>query len=112
MFTLLGDTNLDGTVNSEDFTPFSTNLNHNGSWDHGDFNYDGTINSEDFTPFSTNLNQTASLAAAAGVLETANGISLANVPEPGCTLLSLIAVVGLLQPRFRAGKRKRVLPFS
>ena len=66
MFTLLGDANLDGTVNSEDFTPFSTNLGHNGGWDEGDFNYDGTVNAEDFTPFSSNLNQSASLAAAAG----------------------------------------------
>ncbi len=51
MFTLLGDANLDGIVNSEDFTPFSANVGKNGSWDQGDFNYDGTVNSEDFTPF-------------------------------------------------------------
>ena len=63
MYTLLGDANLDGTVNSEDFTPFSHNLNQNGGWDEGDFNYDGTVNAEDFTPFSHNLNQSASLAA-------------------------------------------------
>ena len=30
MFTLLGDANLDGTVNSEDFTPFSHNLGQPG----------------------------------------------------------------------------------
>ena len=43
----------------------------NGGWDQGDFNYDGTVNSEDFTPFSSNLNESASLAAtaAAGSLE-------------------------------------------
>ena len=69
MFTLLGDANLDGTVNSEDFTPFSANVGKNGSWDDGDFNYDGTVNSEDFTPFSANLGQSATLAAAAGALE-------------------------------------------
>ena len=64
MFTLLGDANLDGTVNSEDFTPFSNNLNSSGrSWDQGDFNYDGSVNTEDFTPFSHDLNQSASLAA-------------------------------------------------
>ncbi len=51
MFTLLGDANLDGTVNAEDFTPFSHNLGRNGGWDEGDFNYDGTVNAEDFTPF-------------------------------------------------------------
>ena len=50
MYTLLGDANLDGTVNSEDFTLFSQNLGLSGMmWDKGDFNYDGTVNSEDFT---------------------------------------------------------------
>ena len=29
-YTLLGDANLDGTVNTEDFTPFSHNINQNG----------------------------------------------------------------------------------
>ncbi len=66
MFTLLGDANLDGIVNSEDFTPFSANLGKSGaSWDQGDFNYDGTVNSEDFTPFSANLGKTATLAGGA-----------------------------------------------
>ena len=35
MFTLLGDANLDGTVNSEDFTPFSANLGKNGAGTRG-----------------------------------------------------------------------------
>ena len=68
MYTLLGDANLDGTVNSEDFTLFSNHLGQSGmSWDEGDFNYDGTVNSEDFTLLSDNLGQSvvssANLAA-------------------------------------------------
>jgi beta-glucanase (GH16 family) len=63
-YTLLGDANLDGTVNAEDFTPFSQHLGQSGMmWDDGDFNYDGTVNSEDFTPFSQNLGQSVQLAA-------------------------------------------------
>ena len=100
-YTLLGDANLDGTVNAEDFTPFSQNLGRPGSWDHGDFNYDGTVNAEDFTPFSANLNQSASLAAEAGVLKAANGISLANVPEPACAGMMAIAGFGILRRRRR-----------
>jgi len=102
MFTLLGDANLDGTVNSEDFTPFSNNLNKsNSSWDQGDFNYDGTVNSEDFTSFSHNLNQSAAFAAAAGDLVSAKGLGLTNVPEPGCAGLLVMAGLGVLNRRRR-----------
>ncbi len=101
MFTLLGDANLDGIVNSEDFTPFSANVGKNGGWDKGDFNYDGTVNSEDFTPFSANLGKSATLAAAAGTLATADGISLTNVPEPGCAGLLVMAGLGVLHKRRR-----------
>ena len=102
MFTLLGDANLDGTVNSEDFTPFSTNLGQSGSWDDGDFNYDGTVNSEDFTPFSANLGKSATLASQASALEAANGISLANVPEPMSAGMMVMAGLGILRRRRRS----------
>jgi len=105
-YTLLGDANLDGTVNSEDFTPFSHNLGQSGMmWDDGDFNYDGTVNAEDFTPFSHNLNLSASLAAAAGTLQTATGINLANVPEPMSAGMMVIAGVGILRRRRRSSCR-------
>ncbi len=100
MFTLLGDANLDGTVNSEDFTPFSANLGKNGSWDQGDFNYDGTVNAEDFTAFSANLGKSATLAA--GALVAANGIDLANVPEPACAGVMVVGGLGILRRRRRA----------
>ena len=93
--------NLDGQVNAEDFTPFSANVGKNGSWDDGDFNYDGIVNSEDFTPFSANLGKSATLAAAAGTLEAADGISLTNVPEPGCAGLLVLAGLGVLHKRRR-----------
>ena len=96
MFTLLGDANLDGVVNSEDFTPFSHNLGQPGGWDQGDFNYDGTVNTEDFTPFSHNLNQSAVLAG--GLEESNGGISLANVPEPMSAGMMAIAGSGDSSP--------------
>jgi autotransporter-associated beta strand protein len=100
IFTLLGDANLDGTVNSEDFTLFSEHLGQSGMmWDDGDFNYDGTVNTEDFTLFSSNLGQSASLAAQAGVLG-GNG-SLANVPEPAISMLAASGCLGLLIRRKR-----------
>ena len=100
MFTLLGDANLDGIVNSEDFTPFSQHLGQNGSWDAGDFNYDGTVNAEDFTPFSINLGQTASEAAAAGGLISANGLQ-ADVPEPATAGLIMLGSIGAIARRRR-----------
>jgi fibronectin-binding autotransporter adhesin len=104
MFTLLGDANLDGTVNSEDFTPFSANLGKNGSWDDGDFNYDGTINAEDFSPFSHNLGQSATLAAAAGDLVGAGGIVGADLPmpEPASAGMIVVAGLGILRRRRRS----------
>ena len=98
-YTLLGDANLDGTVNAEDFTLFSHNLGQSGMmWDDGDFNYDGTVNAEDFTLFSHNLGQSA---ADAGVLNSANGINLANVPEPASAGMTVIAGLGILRRRRR-----------
>ncbi len=104
-FTLLGDANLDGTVNSEDFTPFSHNLGQSGSWDEGDFNYDGTVNAEDFTLFSHNLGQSATLAAQGGALEAANGVSLLNVPEPATAGMVMVAGFGILRRRRRSSRR-------
>ncbi len=88
MYTLLGDANLDGTVNSEDFTLFSHNLGQSGMmWDDGDFNYDGTVNSEDFTPLSNNLGQSDQIAAAPLVqaspvvaATSASGADVASLP--------------------------------
>ena len=48
-YTLYGDTNLDGTVNSIDFGALAANFGRSGKvWDQGDFNYDGVVNSIDF----------------------------------------------------------------
>ncbi len=107
-FTLLGDANLDGTVNAEDFTPFSHNLGKSGTvWDQGDFNYDGTVNAEDFTSFSHNLGQTATLATIGGVLQSADGLSLANVPEPMSGGMIALAGLGILRRRRRASSATR-----
>ncbi len=99
MYTLLGDANLDGTVNAEDFTLFSQNLGQSGGWDAGDFNYDGTVNAEDFTLFSGNLGESD---AQAGVLNEQSSISLASVPEPASIGLAAITGFGLLARRRRS----------
>jgi len=100
LYTLLGDANLDGKVNGTDFTLMATSFNQSGkSWDQGDFNYDGDVNGSDFVLLAENFNQFASQsdisAADLNALDSfaaANGITLANVPEPlGVATIAIIA---------------------
>jgi len=69
LYTLLGDANLDGKVNGDDFVLMSNNFNNyvTAGWDQGDFNYSNTVNGDDFTLLSANFNQSAQVAAPAAV---------------------------------------------
>jgi autotransporter-associated beta strand protein len=91
MFTYFGDANLDGQVNSGDFTLLAQNFNSPGIWATGDFNYDGVVNALDFNAVASNFGAPALPAAAAlGSL----------VPEPG--MAALLAIAGMsLQNRRR-----------
>ncbi|MGA2442803.1 MAG: PEP-CTERM sorting domain-containing protein, partial [Tepidisphaeraceae bacterium] len=107
-YTLLGDANLDSLVNAADFTILAANFNQPvTSWDQGDFNYDGLVNAADFTDLAANFNQPVSGAASAGdvaaldAFAAANGISLANVPEPTSTAMIVMAGLGILRRRRR-----------
>jgi autotransporter-associated beta strand protein len=108
-YTLLGDANLDGYVNGEDFTILASNFNQQvTSWDEGDFNYDGVVNGEDFTLLAANFNQSASGAASAGdvaaldAFAAASGLGLTtNVPEPTAVELTALAGSCLLTRRRR-----------
>jgi hypothetical protein len=99
IYTLLGDANLDGSVNGSDFAILATNFNKAVSgWDQGDFNYDGAANGADFASLASNFNQGSSQAADAAALDSfaaSNGL-LANVPEPTSVGLLLSAGAGLL----------------
>ncbi|MGD0771127.1 MAG: autotransporter-associated beta strand repeat-containing protein [Tepidisphaeraceae bacterium] len=121
MYTLLGDANLDGLVNAADFTILAANFNQPVTgWDQGDFNYDGLVNAADFTDLAANFNQSASGAdvsagdvAALDAFAAANGISPANVPEPGSAAMMVTAGLGILGRRRRSLRhesRGRVLP--
>jgi autotransporter-associated beta strand protein len=108
MYTLLGDANLDGVVNGEDFTILASNFNQPVTrWDQGDFNYDGTVNGEDFTLLAANFNQETSGAASAGdvaaldAFAAANGLPL-SVPEPASAAIMVMAGLGILRRRRRS----------
>ena len=112
MYTLLGDANLDGKVNGTDFNLLAANFNQSGrSWDEGDFNYDGNVNGTDFVLMAANFNQFASQSAVSAAdwtalqdFAAANGISLANVPEPASAGLIAMTGLGILCRRRRSSR--------
>jgi fibronectin-binding autotransporter adhesin len=107
-YTLYGDTNLDGTVNSIDFGNLAANFGKSGKvWDQGDFDYNGAVNSVDFGLLAGNFGKSLGSAgdvasaadwAALDAFASANGL-MSEVPEPSCTALALITAVGMLQRR-------------
>jgi autotransporter-associated beta strand protein len=105
MYTLLGDANLDGKVNGADFAIMAANFNEGGKvWDQGAFTYNGEVNGSDFTLLARNFNQSATESAvgaadlaALDAFAAANGISLANVPEPASFALIALAGAAMLR---------------
>jgi autotransporter-associated beta strand protein len=103
-YTLLGDANLDGKVNGTDFAILASNFNQAvTSWDQGDFNYDGKVNGTDFAYLASNFNQGASQSATAALdsFAAANGL-MADVPEPMCAVMMVMAGFGILGRRRRS----------
>jgi fibronectin-binding autotransporter adhesin len=82
MYTLYGDSNLDGTVNGTDLNAVLSNYNQAGGWSQGDFNYSGTVDGADLNIVLSNYNQSLSAGAA--------------VPEPSTLLLAAAGLFGLL----------------
>jgi hypothetical protein len=84
-YTLSGDSNLDGQVNSADLQVVLAGLNRPGAWDQGDFNYDGIVNSADLQALlfalNTSLgNQTQAATSAAAVPTSATNSNVQGKP--------------------------------
>jgi autotransporter-associated beta strand protein len=105
-YALLGDADLNGTVNGIDFGILAANFNKTVSrWDQGDFNYDHIVNGLDFTALAANFNMSASSAsdvAAIDAFAAANGL-LADVPEPMGLGVCVAGAMGVLARRRRRG---------
>src|SRR5205814_1964865 len=93
-YVFFGDANLDGSVNSGDFTALAQNFNATSRfWWQGDFNYDGTVNALDFNMIATNFGQ----------VMPANPLGTL-VPEPA-TVAALLLPALLLRRRRDAAAR-------
>ena len=86
-YTLYGDANLDGQVNSTDLQILLFGLNKPGAWDQGDFNYDGNVNSADLQALLFTLNTAlgnqaapAGLSASSSTLPPTSTASQGNKP--------------------------------
>jgi hypothetical protein len=93
-YTLLGDADINGSVDSGDFNALANNFNQSGKlWVDGDFNYDGIINALDFNAIATNYG--ASPASALGTL----------VPEPASLVFLLASSLLITRRRHSRGGR-------
>jgi hypothetical protein len=96
-YTYVGDANLNGTVNSADFSLLAANFNKSAAgWVDGDFNYDGIVNALDFNALASNFGATGAVPSSGGALGSL-------VPEPATAALAA-GLIGLSQLRRRRSR--------
>lgn len=89
---LLGDANLDGTVNGLDLSAMASNFGTSGNvWAGGDFNADGNVNGLDLSILASNWNvANPNVPASSGGVsfdEALAAVGLGGIPEPSSMLL-------------------------
>jgi hypothetical protein len=95
-YTFNADANLDGTVNTVDFTRLAAAFNSStGLWTDGDFNYDGKTNALDFNALAANFGSTLP-SGALGTL----------VPEPQALMAAFCGTIMMRRWRRRRCTRR------
>jgi len=115
-FTLLGDTNLDGSVDVTDLGNLASSYGATSSalWVQGDTNYDGAVDVTDLGNLASNYGGHLATGPSAGGAEVMVAGTLATVatggaavPEPTALGLLGIGAAGLF-----GGRRRRVKPLK
>jgi hypothetical protein len=97
VYTYSGDLNLDGVVNTADFTMLALHFNNtNAVWTYGDCNYDSKVNGLDFNALATNFGLSVAASPALGSI----------IPEPD--MLIAICVLSLAVRRRVSRHRRRL----
>ncbi len=102
---LVGDSNLDGTVNNTDLVALLTHFTESGQTQAtGDYNGDGVVNNTDLVALLTDYTQT--LPAGFGIAPAASGGvgTAAPAPEPGALWLFAAGALLLAIPRRRGSR--------
>jgi hypothetical protein len=103
MYTYVGDQNLDGTINGDDFAAIDAGFSASGTlYQQGDFNYSGNIDADDYWLIDRNYTKVASFPLAPGApVEGAAVAGVTAVPEPAAGALLALACGTLLRRRRR-----------
>jgi len=117
-YTLLGDANLDGTVNGSDFSILAANFGLGvTNWDQGNFLYGSSVNGSDFSALAANFGQGdsgADMSITQADIQALDAFAIANglpvptinvVPEPASAGLLAGGVLGILARRRRGSSR-------
>jgi hypothetical protein len=112
-YTIVGDANLDGTVNSSDLQILLAGFNQPGGWDQGDFNYDGQVNAADLQALlgTMNMSLPAQAVATASAMSSKPVSTTSNVSQPLMKAITATVtappVSTRIHPAFATHSRKR-----
>ncbi|MBN1941725.1 MAG: PEP-CTERM sorting domain-containing protein [Phycisphaerae bacterium] len=93
--SILGDANLDGSVDPADYTIYADNYGTGTTWAQGDFNLDGFVDPADYTIYADEYGNTAS------------GSPVNPTPEPATMSLLGVGALALLRRRSRLIRRRK-----